>query len=297
MATEDVIVIGGSYAGIAAALQLARARRRVTVIDAGQRRNRFAAAAHGLLGQDGRAPGAIVEDARAQLLAYPTVTWREDTVGAARADGDEFEVELASGERLAARRLVLAAGLVDVLPDLPGLAERWGTSVFHCPYCHGYELAGGELGVLATGPVVEHLAKLLPDWGPTTLFVQGVELDAITRTAIAARGVTIEDEPVVALAGDPPGVEVRLRDGRALALAGVFVLPEVRMADGLAEQLGCELEEGVAGLHLVVNDTGETNVSGVFACGDLAIGGGSISTAVGEGARTGVAVHKSLVFR
>ncbi|HZF66768.1 MAG TPA: NAD(P)/FAD-dependent oxidoreductase, partial [Gemmatirosa sp.] len=148
----EVVVIGGSWAGLSAAMQLARARRRVLVVDAGKPRNRFASTSHGFLGQDGRTPAAILDTARAQVLAYPTATLRHDEVTRAVRHGDgAFDVVLASGGRVHARRLVLATGVVDVLPDVPGLRERWGVSVLHCPYCHGYEVADRRLGVLAVG--------------------------------------------------------------------------------------------------------------------------------------------------
>lgn len=131
----DVIVAGGSYAGMAAALQLVRARRKVAIVDAGQRRNRYASASHGLLGQDGRAPGASREE-------------------------KGFAVRTAQGETLAGKRLVLATGVQDRLPDVPGLRERWGRSVHHCPYCDGYELEQDALGVLAVGELSMHQALL-----------------------------------------------------------------------------------------------------------------------------------------
>ncbi len=159
---HDVIVIGGSFAGISAALQAARARRRVLVIDAGSRRNRFASSSHGFLGQDGRDPAAIIATARAELLSYPTVTWLDATAAAVRGLADAFVLELASGDYVQGKRLILAAGVTDELPAIPGLAERWGTSVFHCPYCHGYELDGGRIGVLATSPLSFHQAICFP---------------------------------------------------------------------------------------------------------------------------------------
>ncbi|HEU0053113.1 MAG TPA: NAD(P)/FAD-dependent oxidoreductase, partial [Longimicrobium sp.] len=173
-AVLDAVVAGGSFAGLAAALQLARARRKVVVVDAGLPRNRFAHASHGFLGQDGRAPADILADARAQLRAYPTAELRTGTATAARAEDGAFVVELASGEVLRSRKLVLATGIVDELPDVPGVRERWGRTVLHCPYCHGFEVGDGRLGVLATGEMSLHQALLLPDWsGDVTLFVNG----------------------------------------------------------------------------------------------------------------------------
>ena len=294
--TYDVIIVGGSYAGISAALQNARARRRVLVIDAGQRRNRFAATSHGFLGQDGRDPAAIIADARAQLLAYPTVTWLDGAAVAARAlpGGDGFAIALAGGGEPHGRRAVLATGVVDELPEVPGLAERWGTHAFHCPYCHGYELGGGPIGVLATSPLAIHVAQMLPDWGPTTYFTRGLfEPDADQARALDRRGVLVERTPVVALEG---AARVRLADGRVIALAGVFVPSRPRVASPLAAQLGCVLEDDPLGQFVKTDAMRETTVPGVFACGDLSVIAGSIAFAVADGVRAGVAAHRSLVF-
>jgi thioredoxin reductase len=170
----DVIIVGGSYAGMAAALQLVRARRKVLVIDAGQRRNRFASSSHGFLTRDGESPDAIAAEAKKQLLAYPTVTWEGGKAVSAAGKVDAFSVEAEKGETYEARRLILATGITDILPDIPGLVERWGKTVFHCPYCHGYELNEGRLGVLATGPLSVHQALMIPDWGKTTFFTNSV---------------------------------------------------------------------------------------------------------------------------
>jgi thioredoxin reductase len=200
---DDVLVFGGSYAGISAALQLARARRRVLVIDAGMRRNRVATHAHGFLGQDGRDPAEIAATARAELLAYPTVTWIDGTATEVQQTEDGFVVGLASGQHHTAKRLILAAGVVDHLPEIPGVAERWGRSIFHCPYCHGYELGGGRVGVLATSAISVHQALMLPDWGETTYFTRGLfEPSAEQRAALQQRGVTVEHAPVVAAEGE-----------------------------------------------------------------------------------------------
>lgn len=287
----DVIVVGGSYAGLSAALQLARARRRIAVVDAGQRRNRFAAASHGFLGQDGQPAAQIVQEARAQLLAYPTVQWQQGQAVAAQPRDGGFEVEL-PGITLQARRLVLATGVVDELPAIEGLAERWGRTVFHCPYCHGYELDQGAIGVLAQGPLSMHHALMLPDWGRVTLFLNGAfEPDAAQALALAERGVTVEAAPVRRLT---EWATVELADGRRVPLAGLFTATRTRMASPLAEQLGCEFEPGPAGDYLRRTMT-QTTVPGVFACGDAAMPFGNVALAVGDGTFTGTAAHRSLI--
>ena len=161
----DVIVIGGSFAGLSATLQLARARRRVLLIDAGEPRNRFATAAHGFLGQDGVAPHVIRATARAQLAAYPTVRFHQGLATQAAASLEGFGVTCADGATHHAARLILATGVRDELPAVPGIGERWGRTVLHCPYCHGYELQGAPVGVLAGHEKSAHQAALLPDWG------------------------------------------------------------------------------------------------------------------------------------
>lgn len=291
----DVLIVGGSYAGMAAALQLARGRRHVLLLDTGQPRNRFASTSHGVLGQDGRAPAQIVDDAKAQLLKYPQVTWRDDTAILAEKSGEYFTIHTKQGEILTARRLVLATGVSDELPKIPGLAERWGRSVFHCPYCHGYELEQGPLGVLATGEASMHQALLLPDWGPTTFFTHGVfEPDDEQRKQLRAREVIIERELVTAIRGEQASVE--LRDGRVIKLAGLFIAPRIKPASPLAEQLGCEFADSPLGPYVKTDSTQETSVSGVFACGDLARAAGSITFAIADGALAGIAAHRSLIF-
>ncbi|MGQ9371772.1 NAD(P)/FAD-dependent oxidoreductase [Azospirillum sp. ST 5-10] len=294
--TRDAIVVGGSYAGLAAALQLARARRSVLVLDEGVRRNRFAAASHGFLGQDGRAPGAIVADARAQLMAYGTVAWLDGRAEHAERSGRGFSVVDATGRRHEARRLVLATGVADDLPPVPGLAERWGRFVFHCPYCHGYELMNGRIGVVAVSPLSMHHALMLPDWGRTTLLLNGAfEPDSGQCAQLERRGVAVEAGRIRDIGGAK--ADVRLADGRTLPFDGLFVLSRTRPAGPLAGQLGCALEQGPLGTVVRTSEGKETSVPGVFACGDAARAGGSVALAVGDGTLAGAMAHQSLIFR
>ncbi|WP_296949124.1 NAD(P)/FAD-dependent oxidoreductase [uncultured Massilia sp.] len=291
----DVIVAGGSYAGMAAALQLVRARRKVLVVDAGRRRNRFARVSHGLLGQDGRSPDAIHAEARAQLDAYPDLSWREGRIADAARDGDGFIVRTQGGATFHGRRLILATGVSDRLPDVPGLAERWGDTVAACPYCHGYEFALGRLGVLASGPLSLHQALLVPEWaGSTVLFTNGaLELEAQQLEQFAARGVTVEREPVVEVFG--AGASVRLRDGRTVELDGLFIATRIAQ-DPLVERLGCVTAEGPMGPVIQTDDFKTTSVPGLFACGDAARMMASLSLAIADGALAGIGAHRSLVF-
>jgi len=298
----DVIVAGGSFAGLSSAMQLVRARRRVLILDTGLPRNRFAHTSHGFLGQDGRTPAEILETGRAQVLAYPTAELRE--VAAVRAGGrnNAFEVELESGGVARARRLVLATGVVDELPDFPGLRERWGRSVLHCPYCHGYEVSDRRLGVLAMGESNMHQALLLPDWsGDVTLLTNGTfSPDAAQREALAARGARVEPRRVVELLGEGDGLEgVRVtgEGGDAvIALDALFTAPRTRMASPLAEQLGCAFDDGPFGPVVRTDAWKETTVPGVYAAGDMARAPHTVTWAAADGVSAGIAVHRSLAL-
>lgn len=296
---HDVIIIGGSYAGLSAALQLGRARRRVLIIDEGLRRNRFASHSHGFLTQDGADPAEIAAEARAQVMNYPTVSWlsgRADHVEPIRRDGVEgasFEITVGDARHYS-RRLVLALGVTDILPTIEGLKERWGKSVFHCPYCHGYELNRGKIGVIAGSELSMHHALMLPDWGPTTLLLnEAFQPDAEQLAALSARGVTIEHTPVHAVKGH---ADVQLGDGRTLSFVGLFALAPFQIASSLPQQLGLELEAGPLGSTIKIDATKESSMRGVFACGDAARPMASVALAVGDGNLAGAAAHRSLLF-
>jgi len=293
----DAIVVGGSYAGLSAALQLARARRRVLVVDAGRRRNRFAVDSHGFLGRDGQPAAAIAQAGRDDLAAYPNVQWHQGEALDARSDGDGdgFIVTLDGAAAVHGRRLVLATGVRDELPAIDGLAERWGRSVFHCPYCHGYELQQGEIGVLANSELAFHQAMLLPDWGRVTLFTNGrFAPNEEQRAAMARRGVVaLEDTPVARI---EDAATVVLLDGRRLPMAGLFTYGRTDMATPLAERLGCAFEESPMGRFIRTDERKQTSVAGVFAGGDAARAAGNVAISVADGAIAGAGAHQSLVF-
>jgi thioredoxin reductase len=294
----DLIVVGGSFAGLSAAIQVARARRHVLVIDAGKPRNRFAEHSHGFLGQDGRAPGAILDQARRQLLAYPTAKIVDGFANTATTTGAGFEITTDRGETFGAARLVLATGVRDILPEVPGLAELWGKSVLHCPYCHGYEVAGGPLGVLATGPLSLHQAQLIADWGDVTLFSNGLlEPDAEQMLTLEKCKVRFEPATVTELREDGSGgLVVHLDDSRKVGVRAMFTAPRNTMASPLAEQLGCGLTEGFLGPVITVDDKQQTTIAGVYAAGDAARSMHNIAFAVSSGTFAGVCAHQSLVF-
>lgn len=294
----DVAIVGGSFAGLSAALQLARARRDVTVIDAGEPRNRFAKTSHGLLGWDGAKPADILAEARRQLEAYSTVRFLKGRAVDASGKADEFTISCDDGSSLLARRIVLTHGVVDSLPDIPGLEAEWGLRVAHCPYCHGYEFGGGSLGVLAANAEMAfHQAMLVREWGPVTLFLNGAsEPSPEILQQFESRGVAVEREEVEAVASRPEGLALRLADGRIVEVAGLFTQPSSRLSSDIGARLGCAHTEGPFGRILSVDDWKHTSVAGIFAAGDIARPAPSVPLAVADGALAGVAAHRSLVF-
>lgn len=297
---HDVIIIGGSYAGLAAALQLARARRTVLILDAGERRNRFARRSHGFLGHDGQPPEFIAADGKKDVLAYPTVTWRDILATDVSGAQDRFLVR-ARSEEFTGRRLILATGVVDDPPEIPGLADSWGRGVFHCPYCDGYELGLGRLGVLATTSASAHFALLVSEWaspGQLTFFLNdAVEPSAQETADLLRRRIVIEPGRVVRVGSGPDGIGVSLHDGRMETFAGLFMVTRTRLNDSFAQQLGCETEIGPLGPYYKTDATKETTVQGVFACGDAAQPIAAIAYAIADGVRAGAFTHQSLVFR
>lgn len=291
---HDVAIVGGSYAGMSAALQLLRARRQVLVIDAGKRRNRFADHSHGFLTQDGIDPAVIASIAREQLHAYQTLTWRDATAVKAERHPDGFAVTTDDGQSFVAKRLLLALGVSDTLPAIDGMAERWGRHIFHCPYCHGYELNQGRIGVIATSPMSQHQALLLTEWGKITFFLNNAfELSTEERGHLETRGVTIETTAIARIEGD---ADVRLIDGRIERFVGLFTASRNAPSTALAEQLGCELEETPFGTQIRTDAGKATSIAGVFACGDAARAPHSVALAVGDGVWAGANIHRSLVF-
>lgn len=292
---HDALIIGGGFAGLSAANVLGRARRDVLVVDAGAPRNRFSSHAHNAIGHDGRAGADILADARAQLGAYPSVELKQGFVESVEARGDGFAATLADGGAIEARRIVLATGVADALPDIPGLAERWGQTVLHCPYCHGFEVAGGRIGVLAGNAHAAQHAALIAEWGEVTLFANGVALDDEARAFAASKGVRIVDDRVAAIEGVAPRIDaIRLESGGAIEVAALFILVQARLSP-LAESLGCELEEAPFGSFVRVDALKRASPPGVFAAGDTARGMHAIALAAADGMMAGVALHKDLI--
>ncbi|MFH9610909.1 NAD(P)/FAD-dependent oxidoreductase [Streptomyces sp. NPDC017448] len=273
----DAVIIGGGAAGLNAALTLGRARRSVLIVDAGQQRNAPARAIHNYLGHEGIAPHDFLSLAEREVSRFGVRKVSGSVVSAKRETGTHFILALDSGDVVRARRLLLATGLVDELPDVPGIAERWAREVLHCPYCHGWEVREQPIGVLATGPAGVEQALLWSQWSDrVTLFAHtGPELDAHARARLAARSVQVVEGEVSALdvVGDRL-VGALLADGRRVDLTHLVVAPRfTARVTGLSE-LGLavtdwEMFGQVAGGYVAADPQGATAVAGVFAAGNV----------------------------
>jgi thioredoxin reductase len=285
----DCLIVGGGAAGLSGALVLGRARQDVLLVDAAAQSNRAAHAVGGLLAQEGTAPGALYGAGRAQLAGYPSVTLRDGEVAAIERRGDgTFGARLADGEETVARRVLLAIGMEYVPPDLPGMAERWGDAVFHCPFCHGWEVRDGALAVLGNGDRAVFTALLLRGWSADVVLL-GRDIDDAGRAKLAAAGVLVEERPVVAVRDT---ATVVFEDGSELARDGLLVAAPIRQRSDLASALGVELSD--AGT-IVVDDFARTSVAGVFAAGDAAGTIQMVPAAMGAGARAAAFVRHSLL--
>src|SRR3954447_4370193 len=238
----DVAIIGGGAAGLSAALVLGRARRGVVVVDAGEPRNAPAEHMQGFISRDGTPPADLLRAARAEVLRYGVEIVEDRVVEATTG----FSLRLAAGQTVTARRVLLATGAVDDLPEIVGARERWGRDFLHCPYCHGWEVRDQAIGVLAIGPGSVQHAQLLRQWtDDVILFAHTTEVTSGEREALHARGITIVDGTVEELVVTDDQLQgVRLVDGRSVARRALFIRPALRAhIDGLAAALGCELLE------------------------------------------------------
>lgn len=294
---DDIIIIGGSFAGLTAAMHLARARRKVAIFDTGLPRNRYAAAAHNVVGFDGVSPLEILRLGLANVLAYPTVRHIAAEVTGIGGVAGDFAVRTLGGEAFSASRILLSYGVSDTFPPIPGFAECWGRTVIHCPYCHGYEVAGGHMGLLYSSPMSLHGTVLLRDWAEQlTLFTNGHELPPGEAERVLARGVRIETGKVAELLHlDGQLRSAVLADGRDVPLDALLANPQVRPSARLHEDVGAELVETPVGPHLRVNDEFQTTIAGIFAAGDLAGARHSINGAYHSGMMAGVGAHRSML--
>lgn len=296
MSELDVVIIGGGAAGLSAALVLGRARRRVAVIDAGSPRNAPAARMQGFLGSDGLPPKELLDSGRAEVTGYGVrlITGVANRIAPATGtDGSGFRVRLTDGTELSTRRVLVTTGLRDEIPDLPGVRERWGKDLLHCPYCHGYEVRDRRLAVLGGSPEAVAHALLLRQWSSNVvLFSDAEQLKAVEREQLAARGIAVNDEPVTGLAIDKDRLRgVELASGAVMERDAVFVRPRFVANDNLLTDLGCATHPNG---WVVTDPGGATSVTGVWAAGNAVNPRAQVITAAGEGSAAAIAINNDL---
>ncbi len=296
---DDVIIIGGSFAGLAAALQLGRARRKVSVLDTGLPRNRFAGHSHGLLGQDHKPPLEILAEARQQLARYPTVKLikaRADSISGAI---DNFSVHTDDGGILSARRLILSYGVVDQMPDVPGFAESWGTSIVPCPYCDGFEVADQHWGLVWSGPQSMNQVRLFHDWTDSlTVFADGRDIAPDIRADLSRRNIPVVDGRITEIVRHGGhNVILKLDTVPDIAIDVLFAHPRNKPSASLHASLGLATVETPLGIAIKADERRETSIPGIYAAGDLANPAmASVTTAISQGAIAGICAQQSMLI-
>ena len=295
----DVAVIGGGAAGLSAALVLARARRAVIVIDAGSPRNAPAAGVHGFLTRDGMPPAELIAVGRQEVERYGGRVVQAEARAACRT-ADGFEVALDDDRLVVARRLVVTTGLVDELPDVPGLRERWGRDVLHCPYCHGWEVRDQPVGILGTGPMAVHQALMFRQWTPDIVLFMHTAPAMTDEQAeqVAARGIRVVPGSVASLeVTDDQLTAVRLADGTRVARPALAIAPRFMARSEVLTSLGLRTSRHPLGIgeYVAADATGLTDVPGVWVAGNVTDLMAQVVTAAAGGAAAAAAVNADLI--
>lgn len=294
---QDVIIIGGSFAGLTAAMQLGRARRKVTVLDTGLNRNRYAEHAHSIFGHDGTPPADLLAAARKQVQGYPTVQLIGARAQLVTGEPDDFRITTADGETIASRRLILSYGIVDEMPEISGFAECWGKTVIHCPFCHGYEVAGTRWGLVYSSPMSLHGPTLYANWtDDITLILDGHDIPDEERHKLEKRGVKIENGKLTGITHDQGQLSgVALEDGTEIALDALYAHPRNRPSADLHAQLGLDMGETPTGTMVKAAEMQATSCPGIFAAGDLVTGMHSVTFASNTGSLAAMGALQSMM--
>ena len=295
--TWDAIVVGGSAAGLSAAQMLGRSRRKVLVVDSGSPRNRFAAHMHGILGQDGTPPGDLVAKGRRELEQYD-VEIQEGNVTSVSDGGKVVAVTIDGEDSHDARALIVATGVTDNLPQVQGLAQRWGVTVLHCPYCHGWEVRDQKFGVLTTMPMSMHQAELVRQWSDdVTVFTAGAgQIDAGVEQRLLARGVKLVAEPVVEIVGDGEAISaVRTADGAEYDIEVVFTGGPMTPNDAFLAELNLDRTDTPVGNFLKVDEFGRTSHERIWAVGNVSNPMANVPLSMSAGTNGGAFANAILV--
>jgi thioredoxin reductase len=302
-ARYDVVVVGGGAAGLSGALALARARRSVLVIDSGDPRNAPADHIHNYLGREGTPPLELLEIGRGEVAGYGGEVVAGRVSGIERLPDDGFLVTRADGPAVEARRVLVTTGLTDELPDVPGLADRWGIDVLHCPYCHGWEVQDRAIAIIGSSPLSVHQALLWRQWtADVTLILHGAPEPAGEEAAqLAAIGVDVVPGPAAAVElADGHVAGVRLGDGRLIPCDAIVVTPRFTAKADLLVGLGLPIadlvmDDVVIGTHVAADPTGKTDVPGVWVAGNVANPMEQVIGAAAAGLKAGAMINFDLV--
>ncbi|RYE58745.1 MAG: NAD(P)/FAD-dependent oxidoreductase [Sphingobacteriales bacterium] len=293
----DVIIIGGSYAGLSAAMALGRSRRNVLIIDSGKPCNATAPHAHNFLTQDGVEPSEIASIGKSQVLAYPTITLNNDLVISVEGFDRDFKISTASGEIFTARKILFSAGVRDLLPEIPGFQTCWGKSIIHCPYCHGYEFRDQPTGLMANGDMAFEFGRVVQNWtDKLTIFTNGASTLNTEQAAILENlGIVIETGEIVNLEQEA-GIlrKVWLEDGRTIELDALYAKLPFEQHCTSAVEMGCKLSDQG---FIVVDDFLKTNVPGIYAAGDCITPFRSVATAVATGSKAGAMLNHEIIVQ
>ena len=291
----DAIIIGGSYAGLSAAMALGRSIRNVLIIDSGQPCNQQTPFSHNFITQDGVAPAKIAKQAKKQVLEYPTVKHLKDKAVSAKKENEVFTVATENGSDFTTQKLLFATGVKDHMPDIPGFSECWGISVLHCPYCHGYEVKNQPIGILANGEVAFELCQLIQHWTQNlTLFTNGQSTLNKDQTNLIKRlDISLVEKEVDRLQHQSGSLDkILFRDGSSTGLSAIFSRVEFEQHCKIPMELGCKLtEQG----HIEVDDMQKTSVDGIFAAGDNTVPFRTVSIAVAAGTKAGAVINMELI--
>lgn len=291
----DVIIVGGSYAGLSAAMALGRSLRKVLVIDAGKPCNRQTPHSHNFLTQDGKTPSEIAAVAKEQVEKYDTVSFLSDYAIQGRKTDHGFEILTEKGEVLEGKKLIFATGVKDLMPPIPGFADCWGISVIHCPYCHGYEVRDQKTGVFASGEFAFEYAKMITNWTKNlTLFTQGEStLTKEQADKLMGKGVKIVETKLVEIDHtDGKLRQLMMEDGSTMPLTAMYAKADFVQNSDIPSNLGCVTNSNG---FLDVDMMQKTSVPGVFACGDSTQMFRTVSYAVSAGTMAGAACNKELI--
>ncbi|MBV6639889.1 MAG: NAD(P)/FAD-dependent oxidoreductase [Cyclobacteriaceae bacterium] len=276
----EVIVVGGSYAGLSAAMTLGRSLRKTLIIDSGKPCNRQTPHSHNFMTQDGRKPSDIAQDALKQVLHYGTVQKADDLVIDVRGQDQNFLVRTKSGAIHEAKKLLFATGIKDLMPDIPGFAESWGITVIHCPYCHGYEVRGKNTGILVNDESADQFARLIKNWTPhLKIFANGeAQFD---KTMIKELGLDVIEKPIAQIVHQDGYISsLQFADDSSEKLDALYYRPAFVQHCDIPEKFGCELTDTG---HLKVTEFQQTTVSGIYAVGDCTTPFRSVANAVAQG--------------